>query len=162
MIHLLKIQKNTGQTVLEIVIAISILIIILAILVPSLATFRNDQTIKNTTEDIISLLNEARTNTLSSENSTYYSVHFEANRAVYYTGGTFTDGVSSNKVITFDTLVSLPASGGISLNGSGSDVHFTRLSGDTNQNGTIIVRLVSDATKQKIITIAKTGIVSAN
>lgn len=162
MIQLPFIQRNTGKTILEIVIAISILIIILAMIVPALSTFRNDQTIKNTTEDIISLLNEARTDTLSSKNSTYYSVHFESTRAVYYAGGTFTDGLSTNKVITFDTLVSLPISGGINLNGSGSDVHFTRLSGDTNEYGTIVVQLKSDATKQKTITIAKTGVVSAN
>ncbi len=153
---------NKGISFLETIITIAILAIIIAIITPSLSTYKQTQTLKNTGDDIISLLNQARMQTLSSVNSTYYSVHFETGRAVLFTGGTFSEPNSSNNQITFDSLVNIPATGGINLNGGGSNVSFTRLTGDTNQYGTIIVQLTSDATKQITININKAGIVSSN
>jgi len=155
-------KKNKGISAIEIVMVIAILAIVVAVVLPSLTGFRNGQSLKNTTDDIVSLLNQARMQTLSSENSTYYSVHFEMTRAVLFSGGTFSDSNSSNKVITFDNLVIIPANGGINLNGGDVNVNFTRLTGDTNQYGTIIIQLASDSSKQKTITINKTGIVSSN
>ncbi len=158
----MKILKNKGISVMEILIVISIIVILASIVVLNLSQFRREQALQNTTSDLISLLNEARNNTISSKNSTNYGVHFESARAVSFIGGTFTETVSTNKQIDIDSSVSIPASGGISLNGGGSDVIFTRISGDTLNYGTIIVRLTSDATRQKIITINKTGVVSSN
>lgn len=147
---------------LEIIISVSILGIMLAVILPSLANFRNSQTMANTTSDIIALLNEARAKTLSSENSTYYSVHFESSRVVLFTGGTFDDSNTSNKVVTLSSIVTIPSSGGINLAGSGVNVSFDRLTGDTNQYGTIVIQLISDPTTQKTITINKTGVISSN
>lgn len=135
--------------------------IILAVVVPSFSSFRNRQVVRNTAEEVVALLNEARTTTLLSKSSTYYSVHIESSRAVLFTGGTFDTNAASNKVFTFDTLVTAP-SASVSLNGGGSDVKFDRLTGDTSNYGTIQVNLVSDSTMKKIITINKLGVVSAN
>lgn len=156
------ILKNKGVTIFELLIAISIIAIIVAIVVPSLSSFRNSRTLASTTQDIVSLLNNARNNTIASLNSTNYSVHFETGRYVYFTGSTFNNGDATNIVTTLDSSVIIPASGGINLNGAGSDVIFARLSGETTDYGTIIVRLSSDATRQKTITISKTGSISSN
>ena len=75
---------------------------------------------------------------------------------------TFNNNDATNNVITLDSNITIPASGGINLNGAGSDVIFTRLTGDTTAYGTIIVRLASDATSQKTITINQTGSISSN
>ena len=162
-IRTLNFRKNLvcGFTAIEIIIAIAVLGIILAVILPSLSTFRNDQTLKNTADDIATLLNQARTDTLSSKNSTYYSVHFQSDRAVYFVGGTYNSGASTNKTVMFDSTVTLP-SGNISLNGAGANVTFDRLTGNTNEYGTITIQLAGDSTKQKVITVTKTGIVSAN
>jgi prepilin-type N-terminal cleavage/methylation domain-containing protein len=154
--------KNKAFTMFELLIVISIISLIVAILLPSLSIFRDSQTLKNTTEDIVTLLNQARSQTLASQNSHYYSVHFEAGRAVLFTDGVFSEPNSSNVEITFDNKVSIPAIGGINLNGGVSDVNFTRLTGDTVDYGTIVVQLNSNNTKTKTITIRKTGIVSSN
>lgn len=135
--------------------------IIFAVSIPSFSDFRNRQVVRNTAEDVVTLLNEARNDTLLSKSSTFYSVHIENTRAVLFTGGTFDTNAASNIVITFDALVTAP-SGNISLNGGGSDVKFDRLSGDTSQYGTIQVNLISNSAIKKIITINKLGVVSAN
>ncbi len=158
----MKIQKNKGINLIEILIVISIIGVLSSVVILNLSKFRAEQSLQNTDVDIVSLLNEARTNTISSQNSTTYGVHFESNRIVLFMGATFTEPNATNKQINLDSSVSIPASGGISLNGGGSDVIFTRISGDTTNYGTIIVRLVSDVTRQKTITINKTGIVSSN
>lgn len=146
---------------LEIIITLAIMGIILVISIPSFSSFRNRQVVTNTAQDIVTLLNEARNNTLLSKSSTFYSVRIENSRAVLFTGGTFDTNSASNKVVTFDSLVTVPSLG-ILLYGSGVDVKFDRLSGDTSQYGTIQVNLISDATIKKIITINKLGVVSTN
>ncbi len=153
-------KKGIGA--IEILISIAILSIVTAVVLPSLSSFKNHQVLVNTAEDIISLLNKARTETLASKNSNYYSVHFETNRAVLFTGGVFNNGDSNNYVVNFDSAVSIPSTGGINLSGGGADVIFTRLSGDTNQNGNIVIQLNSDNNQKKIITIKKTGVSSSN
>ena len=147
---------------IELLIVVTIIVILSSLVGLNLSKFRREQSLQNTTSDIISLLNEARNNTIASKNSTFYSVHFESGRAVLFTGGTFSEPNSTNKEITLDSSVTIPTSGGISLNGGGANVIFTRISGETQNYGTIIVRLTADATRQKTITINKTGIVSSN
>ena len=126
----------------------------------NLSGFRDQQALKNNTEDIISILNKARQNTLSSLNSTNYSVHFETNKVVLFVGSTYSSVNSSNEQFNLSSVVNIPISGGINV-GGGSDVVFERLTGETI-GGTIILRLISDSTKQKTIIINKTGIVSSN
>ncbi len=157
------IQKNKGINLIEILIFISIIGIITAIVVPNLSQFHKQQVLKNTAEDVISLLNEARNSTISSKNSTKYGVHFETDKAILFAGDTYIPS-SSNKQIDFDSSVLIPEEGGINLNNSGADITFTRITGDTGENeyGNIVIELKSDATKQKTITVNQIGIISSN
>lgn len=152
-------SSPTGFTLIEILIVVVILGGILSTTIISLSKFHRAQVLRTTSEEIISLLNDARSRTFSSENSSQYGVHVTSSDATLYIGPTYTSGTSTNKVTTIDSLVSISS---ISLNGGVSDVLFNRLSGDTNGYGTITLQLVSDATKQKVITILKTGTVSVN
>ena len=159
-------KQNKGVTIVEILISVAIIGILSAIIVPNFSEFRREQALNNTTSDIISLLNKAKSDADSLTLSTDYSVHFESDRAVYFVGTSFTEPNSSNIEILFDPSVEIPASGGLNLNGGGSDVTFTRLTGSTRGYvtgyGTINIQLVSDATRQKTITINRTGPVSVN
>lgn len=158
----MNILKNKGISVLEILIVLSIIAVLASILLPSLSLFRREQTLNNTIGDIVSLLNTARNNTISSLNSNNYGVHFQSDRAIYFTGSVFDSGDVTNVPFVFDSSVNIPSVNGINLNGGGSDIVFTRLTGDTTNHGTIIVTLTSDSTHQKIITISKTGSISSN
>jgi prepilin-type N-terminal cleavage/methylation domain-containing protein len=150
-----------GFTLMEIVIVIAIIVAILAVFIPNLSSFRDDQALKNTTESVVSILNQARTQTLSSQNSMNYSVRFENNKAILFSGTVYDSSDVNNKTANFDESVSLPVSN-ISLNTGATAVTFDRLTGDTNQYGTITIELLSDTTKKKIININKLGIISAN
>jgi type II secretory pathway pseudopilin PulG len=154
-------EKNKGISIIEILFVITIIALVSVLVVPNLSSFRNEQVLNNTTGDIVSLINQAHSDTLSSLGSTIYGIHFTSTDATYFVGLSYTAGTTTNKVVTFDTKITIPVSGGINLNGGGSDIIFTRLSGDTTAYGTIVVRLISDATKQKTITISKTGSVNS-
>jgi hypothetical protein len=56
----------------------------------------------------------------------------------------------------------VPITGGINLAGGGSDIVFSRITGDTANNGTIVIQLTSDSSKQKTISINSLGIIGVN
>lgn len=157
----MKKNKNRGISLIEILVSISIIAILSVIVALNLSKFHNQQVIKNTTADVVSLLNKARNDTISSKNSNTYGIHFQSNIVTLFTGTSYNVS-SSNEIINFDSTVTIPSIGGITLNGGGSDIVFQRITGDTVNNGTIIIQLSSDATQQKIITISSLGIISVN
>lgn len=160
MLNFLKINKNKGFTLIEILIVIAILGIISSIVLLNLSQFRNEQLLKNTTLDVVSLLSKARQDTLSSVNSTNYGVHFDSNQAVLFTGSVYSSNNVTNEPVVFSSKVNISIPSGLNI-GGGSDVIFERLTGETI-GGTIKLQLTSDATRQKIITVGKTGSVSSN
>ena len=161
---MIKIKKNKGISLIEILIVVGLIAIISAIAGLNLSQFHNQQVLRNTTEDVISLLNEARNDTISSKNSNTYGIHFQTDRAILFifTGTTFNINDSSNVSVIFDTAVIIPTTGGINLIGGGSDIVFDRLTGETAKYGTIIIRLTNNATSQKIVTISKIGVIGSN
>ncbi|MFA6386717.1 MAG: prepilin-type N-terminal cleavage/methylation domain-containing protein [Candidatus Paceibacterota bacterium] len=160
MIKFFQINKNKGFTLIEILAVIAILGIISSIIILSLSQFRNEQLLKNTTLDVVSLLSKARQNTLSSVNSTNYGIHFDSNQVVLFTGSVYSSNNSTNEPIVFSSKVNIPIPSGLNI-GGGNDVIFERLTGETI-GGTIKIQLTSDSTKQKIITVGKIGNASSN
>ncbi len=160
MFNSFKLNKKSGFTLIEVFAEIAIIGIISSIVMFNLNSFKNEQSLKNTEIDIVTLLNKARQNTLSSINSNNYSVHFETDKAVLFTGSIYNAVDVTNEKIIFDSSVTIPISGGINL-GGGSSVIYERLTGEAT-DGNIVIKLKSDSSKQKTITISKTGVVSSN
>lgn len=157
----MKIMKNDrGFTFIELLIIISIIGLISLVTIPSLSKFKTEQALKNTTENVITLLNKAQSDSLSSINSNNYGVHFGSNYMVYFIGNTFSNTDPNNKRSNFEPGVSIPLINGINLNGGGSDVIFPRLTGNVIGYGTIVLQLTNKSSHQKIIKITKVGSVS--
>ncbi|MEK7227872.1 MAG: prepilin-type N-terminal cleavage/methylation domain-containing protein [Patescibacteria group bacterium] len=144
-----------GLTLIELIMVVAVIAIIVAITVPALISFRKNQAIQNTTNAITSLLEEARTKTLASYNNTFYSVHFETDKATLFTGSTYSSSDTTNKVVLYDTPVVLQST---SLSGGGVDVIFDRLKGTTSKYGTIMVQIPSGTSKT--ITISSGGVIT--
>lgn len=154
----MNIQKNKGISLLEILLVLGIIVLLVLVIVPNLSKFHKQQVLKNTTEDVISLINEARNNTISSLNSSNYGIRFYENKVEMFAGITY---ISPIKEIQFDNVVLIP-NDGINLSGGGDDIMFERITGNTNQYGTILIQLESDSERQNTITVNKLGIVSTN
>ncbi len=150
---------SSGFTILEAVITISIIIIIGAAVVISFGNSSKVQILAGAEGDVISLLNTARENTISSLNSTNYSVHFQSDKAVMFIGSTYTANLSTNVTVTFDSSVTMSS---ISLTGAGSNVTFDRITGTTAEDGTLTLISGGNNSISKTITIIKTGLVSGS
>jgi type IV fimbrial biogenesis protein FimT len=156
----MKIIKNKGINLIELLAVISIITIIALVVTPNLSSFKKQQSLKNTTEDIVSLLNEARNSTISSKDSKAYGVHFQNDKAVFFVSPSYIDSVN-NKEIIFDSSVEISTEDGINLN-SGSDVIFSKITGDVQNNGTITIQVKNDSSKQKVINISPVGVIGVN
>ncbi|MFA6274501.1 MAG: prepilin-type N-terminal cleavage/methylation domain-containing protein [Candidatus Paceibacterota bacterium] len=145
-----------GITILEILIAIAILGIIVAIALPQFSKMRENQVLKNATSEILSSISKARSQTLSSVDSSEYGVHFQSDKVIIFKGNSFDINDEDNENIE----IILPANiSSINFSGGGSEIYFSRLSGIPNKTGTIII---STSNMTKTITISATGLASLN
>lgn len=148
-----------GYTALEILVVVAILGLLVGIILPSVSAFRNQTILSVETENVVSLITKARTDTLSSKNDTVYGVHFESGRAVLFKGSSFSEPDPDNIEVTLDDQLVLTD---ISLQGGGNNVVFKRLSGATDEHGTIKVTLPGVTNSSSTITIHGTGLVDIN
>jgi type II secretory pathway pseudopilin PulG len=148
--------KQAGITLIEITVVMAIVVLLVAVITPSFSKFRNAQALENTTDAVVSLLNEARTRTLAGVNDTSYNVRIESNRAVLFDGAAYSSGDEGNEVLTYET----PVTGSATLSGGGSEIYFDRLRGTTDQSGTITLS-ISGGTSHTI-TITNVGSIMRN
>lgn len=148
-------RTQKGFTLLEILITLAIVVILSAIIIVPFSNFRASKLLEVTSNEVVSLLVQARADTISSKNASQYGVHFEASRVVLFAGDTFVDGNPGNFELSIDPVLQIS---NITLAGSGSDVIFERITGSTAQPGTVMLGVVADASQFKIITIDPAGV----
>lgn len=148
--------KESGFTLIEILVSIAVILIITILTLFSLTTLNKQVSIDSASQNILSTLRFARSQTLASKNQTTYGVHFETSKFVLFSGTSYDASATSNK----DYTLGEAEISDISLNGAGSEVIFARIRGTTTQFGTVTVRLTSDISKTKTININSSGQVS--
>lgn len=149
-------SKNSGFTLLELLFVIVIAGIISTIIFLSLFKLNSSQALEKSADLVASVLNEAKALTLSSKGDTQYGVHFEPTQVVLFMGGAYSPSDGANVVSTLHSLTGIQ---NINLNGGGSDVIFKRLTGNTDQHGSVEVFLLASTTVSRTITISATGVV---
>lgn len=152
---ILKKRFERGFTLVELLIVMAIMAVLTTIVFSSFLSFRDSQALSKDTDNIVSMLRQAREQTLSSKNSSVYGVHFSATSTTLFVGNTYSISTTTNKTFVLNGSDSILT---VSLNGGGSDTVFRRLSGETSQNGTVTISSPR-LTNTKTITIHKTGLV---
>lgn len=147
---------NKGISVIEILVVIAILAILISVVLPQFKTMRENEILKSTTSDVASLIDKARSESLSSVNSLEYGVHFEEDSVTIFQGMVYGAGTASNVVVPIDPSATITD---ISLSPSGSNLYFDRLSGEPSKTGTITIEV---GALSKTVTISPTGAVSTN
>jgi len=151
-----KSSVNTGFTLIEIIVVVAIMLIIASFILVSIKNFRENRVYKNTVQDVVSLLEEARGLTLASHEGGVFGVRFEAQQMIRFRGPSFNAGDTANKVVVLDPLLTFSS---ITFVPSGSNVVFEKLTGDASPYGTTTLQLVSTPTETTDIIISKSGIV---
>lgn len=151
-------SNGAGVTAIETLTVIAILVVILAITVVSFALFQQERDLDGVSDGLASTLEQARTQTLASKNQTVYGVHVEAGQYVLFEGVAYVPGAATNQAVALPSSIEIS---GWALAGGGAEAAFERLTGKTNQPGTITVRIRNRPDRTKTITILATGIVAS-
>lgn len=155
----MKTNLHKGITLIEFIIVFAVLGLIFSVVTSEFSSSRERQVLKSAGNDILSSLNKARTQTLSSVNSSSYGVNFSQNEIIIFNGTVFSAGDPDNESIplTLPAFISDVTLAGTS--GSSGNFYFERLSGDPSKAGTITL---STPNFSKTITISATGSFSLN
>jgi prepilin-type N-terminal cleavage/methylation domain-containing protein len=151
--------RTKGFTVLEILVAMGILGMAVTIVTLSFSRLNENQALDKSVDLAVSVLNEARSLTLSSVDSSRYGVNLESDQLVLFKGSSFSSSAPDNVTTSLNALVGIR---NISLSGGGSSVVFDRLTGATNNSGTFELYLKNASTTYSTVTVNATGVVEEN
>lgn len=144
-------NSRQGISLLEIIITIAIVLILSAVGLSALSNYNKKQSLKANTDMVLSVLSEARSKTTASDGGSRYGVHFEESKAVLFRE-TYVAGAADN--VEFN-IVGPAKIENITIAG-GSDVLFKKISGETDNNGSLVISL-RDGSDSVEIDIEKTG-----
>ncbi|MEK7135100.1 MAG: type II secretion system protein [Patescibacteria group bacterium] len=147
-----------GFTVIEIIIVLAIGALLTGFVALSFSKINEHEALNTNADLIVSILNEARSMTLSSVGDTGYGVHFDIDQVVLFRGAVYSSGSATNVPTTLNSRVAMR---NISF-GGGSNVIFSRLTGATAQAGTLQVYLKSATTTYKTISVSAIGVSERN
>lgn len=148
-----------GFTVLEILLTIAILTLAVTIVIVSLSKLNSSQALDKSASLAVSILDEARSLTLSAKNDSQYGVYLGSSEMVLFKGAVYASTDPSNIITPVDGRVGID---NISFVGGGSSVVFKRLTGYTDEAGTFDLFLKASTTLRRTVTVAGTGIVSVS
>ncbi|HEY0980360.1 MAG TPA: type II secretion system protein [Candidatus Paceibacterota bacterium] len=146
-----------GFTIIELLIVLTIVGVLMGIASLPIIRFRREQALQNTTNAVLTVINEARAKTLAGTENTNYSVRLEADRAILFRGATYQSAAPTNQIFLYESPVVL---GTVALSGGGSTITFDRLRGTTAHHGTLQLQLPSGTLRT--ITVTATGTVARN
>ncbi len=146
-------KNNTGLTLMELLIIIGILVLLLVAGTSTLSVYRQRQVLSKETETVIETLLEARNLTIVSKNASSYGVHLDTSSITLFAGPSYSSTNPANKIYNLSSGITLQKT----LPSGGSDLIFSRLTGETNQSGTALVDVMG--TSSTTIRIYKTGVV---
>ncbi len=142
-----------GFSLLEVLIAISIMAGLAALATVSYRPFAHSIDLQTATQQLLTTIHQARDRTLSSEGASNYGVHFASDQYVLFKGAVYNAGAADNEVNALPPKLAIYD---ISL-GGGSDVVFDRLAGTTVSAGSVSLRLVNTPEQSTTISILPTG-----
>ena len=148
--------KSRGFTIIEILFAVAVLVLITAIIIVSWSKLNASQALEKSTASVASVLDEARSLTLSAVGDSQYGVNLQESQLVLFKGDTYLPSDSDNRVTELHSAVGIR---NISLSGGGVSVVFKRLTGSTDQYGTVELYLRLATTTKRLINIRATGVI---
>lgn len=134
-----------GFTFIEILIVVAISAFLLVLLAPSGIQFYRTQQLDTVTEEIVQALRKAQLNSMSVKNDSAFGVYFSSGQYVLFRGNSY---LSRDQEEAFEVL------NDISFSGDVSEVVFSKLSGDPNNLGNLVLTLDN---KIKTININSAG-----
>ena len=152
-------MQKRGFIFIELVVIIGILVMLAAIALPAFRFFQKESDLNNSADQIINALRLTQNKTLASEGDSQWGLYFSVTTSPHqYT--LFQGANYASRQASFDEIHKLPKSVEIyeiNLESGGAETVFERVSGITQQFGTITLRLKTDNAKTAIVYIENSG-----
>jgi prepilin-type N-terminal cleavage/methylation domain-containing protein len=146
-------KPQKGFTLIELLVVVAIMVIVLVVILARFTLFGKQTNLDGTAQQIISILQMARSQTVASLDESVYGVHFETNKYVLFKGATYNPASTDNKEYTLNSSEIYE----INLSGGGGEVVFDRIKGSTSESGNVKIRLTTDNSKTKTIVVTSMG-----
>ena len=147
-------MRSRGFTLIEMLLGIAILALISGIAVTSFSNYRQKEAVDKGANQIASLFEKARYQTLSARAGSVYGVQMATTTAILFQD-TYSAGATTNTKFTIDPSVEIS----YSFTGGTNEIKFNKFTAETTATGTITVFLKADSTNKRIITIYSTGVI---
>lgn len=145
-------KNDTGFTLIETLIAVTIIILIGAASFVSFVQSRKIRELADGGQAALSILRLAQSKSLAGENNAPWGVHLDINQVVIFQGAIY---AGSPVTIPYPLANSLEIAN-INI-GGGSDIIFQKISGATNQAGSFDVRVKSSLADTFPVTVENSG-----
>ena len=152
-------SSDTGFTLIEILIVITIVFVIAAVTFVAFGNLQSQKALSRDTAHIVSLLELARSHTLGSKDDSQYGVHWDRSDTFSTFKGT---SFSASNVVADETLHPSVRVHSFSVQNSTDKVIFDRLKGTTANHGSIVLVQPAHDTGTTTITVEPTGIVTTH
>lgn len=151
-------HRRRGFSLVDMMIAISIMTLIASVIILSFAAFRTRKNLDAAVEMVMVAFSQAHFDTISSKGDSPYGVAIQDDEVIYFKGATYPgEGAVGNIHYRLPSTIEIA---NITLNGGGTEIFFNRINGGTAQYGYFDVRAKSATTTSNRITISQVGIVS--
>ncbi len=144
---------NKGFTLIEILVSVAVIVLLGSAGLVSFNTSRNARDLTTGTQTVLSVFRLAQSKTLAGENDSTWGIRLTSSQIELFQGNTYAGG-SNIKAYALPSSLQITS---ISLNGGGSEVVFTRVTGETTQSGTFTISVAAAPTNSTGITIDSSG-----
>lgn len=138
---------------LEFLIVTVVLAILFTLTISAYSNYKRHQAAKEDSQTVTAVLRQARSQSLISKNATNYGVHLATTSVTLFTGTAYSPSDPANQVTNLSYGVSLSSD-----LPAGADIVFARITGQTNQSGTVTIYLATDVSTSTI-KVYKTGVI---
>lgn len=152
-------KNNTGVTLVELLVVVAVFVILAATSVQVYFSFQKKSELTNSVEELVSVLRLSRNKTMASETASNFGVHFESVKFVLFRGTSYNPSATDNEIHNLSKRVEIYE---INLSGGGAEVIFNRVTGETNQTGTISLRLKDDVSQTETAVVYSSGEVTTS
>lgn len=150
--------RKAGFTIIELLLVLGILAILVAVAAPYVVSTIGRNELSAATWEVVGTLRQAQTQARTSYGNTAWGVHVEPTQIVLFEGITYNAADPDNIVTLVTGSVSIT---GITLNGGGADIRFTKNKGETTDYGTITLTDASSGETAAVV-VSATGVVTQN
>ena len=153
-------KSSSGLTLIELMLVLTITAIISSVGIINIFNFKANQDLDNTAKEIVASLREANAKSITGDNlnpllNERWGVHFDntSSPAFYeiFNGDSYPGTTFRKRILNPGLEFEIP------VGGSSLDVFFDKLTGITNPTQNVKIRLKTDTSKFKIISINSNG-----